>query len=85
MQMRSRHKALLATLIAALAPAVLGAAVATVSRPALAQKDSQPRTRRPKGLNRDKGPAESRQERDARLRRECRDKPNSGACEGYGS
>lgn len=33
----------------------------------------------------DKGPAESRAERDKRLQRECKGKPNSGACEGYGS
>ena len=31
----------------------------------------------------DKGPAETRQERDKRLLRECRGKPNAGACEGY--
>lgn len=31
------------------------------------------------------GPAESRAERDQRLRRECRGKPNAGACEGYAS
>ena len=30
-------------------------------------------------------PAESRAERDQRLRRECRGKPNAGACEGYAS
>jgi len=33
----------------------------------------------------DKGPAETRQERDKRLQRECRGKPNAGACEGYAS
>ena len=33
----------------------------------------------------DKGPAETRAERDKRLQRECRGKPNAGACEGYGS
>ena len=32
----------------------------------------------------DKGPAETRAERDKRLQRECRGKPNAGACEGYG-
>lgn len=31
----------------------------------------------------DKGPAETRAERDKRLQRECRGKPNAGACEGY--
>lgn len=33
----------------------------------------------------DKGPAETRAERDRRLQRECRGKPNAGACEGYGN
>lgn len=33
----------------------------------------------------DKGPAETRAERDKRLQRECRGKPNTGVCEGYGS
>ena len=33
----------------------------------------------------DKGPAETRAERDKRLQRECRGKPNAGACEGYGN
>lgn len=31
------------------------------------------------------GSAETRAERDQRLRRECRGKPNAGACEGYAS
>lgn len=31
----------------------------------------------------DKGPGETRAERDLRLQRECRGRPNSGACEGY--
>lgn len=29
------------------------------------------------------GPGESRAERDKRLLRECRGRPNAGACEGY--
>jgi hypothetical protein len=33
----------------------------------------------------DKGSAESKPERDKRLMRECRGRPNSGACEGYAS
>lgn len=33
----------------------------------------------------DKGPAETRSERDKRLLRECRGRPNAGACEGYAS
>ncbi|MFM7024925.1 MAG: hypothetical protein ACKOWC_02540 [Limnohabitans sp.] len=43
---------------------------------------SRGRTRKPPV---DKGPAENRSERDKRLQRECRGKPNAGACEGYGS
>ena len=31
----------------------------------------------------DKGSAESKAERDKRLMRECRGRPNAGACEGY--
>lgn len=73
MHARWRAHALLATL--------LGAALA----PHTWAQTSPPRaTRRRKPPNRDKGPAETRQERDARLQRECRGKPNSGACEGYG-
>jgi hypothetical protein len=30
-------------------------------------------------------PGENRSERDKRLQRECRGKPNAGACEGYAS
>jgi hypothetical protein len=33
----------------------------------------------------DKGSAESKSERDKRLIRECRGRPNAGACEGYAS
>ena len=33
----------------------------------------------------DRGPAETRAERDKRLARECKGRPNAGACEGYGS
>jgi hypothetical protein len=32
----------------------------------------------------DRGPAETRAERDQRLARECKGRPNAGACEGYG-
>ena len=51
--------------------------------PSLAQAAtaSRGRSRKPPV---DKGPAESRPERDKRLQRECRGKPNAGACEGYG-
>ena len=52
--------------------------------PALVQATTgtRGRTRRPPT---DKGPAETRAERDRRLQRECRGKPNAGACEGYGN
>lgn len=50
----------------------------------------QAATRSPRGargkrppLN--QGPAETRPERDKRLLRECKGKPNAGACEGYAS
>jgi ABC-type transporter MlaC component len=33
----------------------------------------------------DKGSGETRAERDKRLARECKGKPNAGACEGFGS
>ena len=33
----------------------------------------------------DKGSAESKPDRDKRLMRECRGRPNAGACEGYAS
>ena len=33
----------------------------------------------------DKGSSESKPERDKRLMRECRGRPNAGACEGYAS
>ena len=33
----------------------------------------------------DKGSAESKSDRDKRLIRECRGRPNAGACEGYAS
>ncbi|WP_353238106.1 hypothetical protein [Limnohabitans sp.] len=45
-----------------------------------AKKSKQPK--KPKSPN-DKGSAESKSERDKRLIRECRGRPNAGACEGY--
>ena len=60
------------------------ALVATLALPhaqAAASKSNRARARKPPA---DKGPAESRAERDKRLQRECRGKPNAGACEGYG-
>lgn len=47
---------------------------------AQAASGSRGKTRKPPT---DKGPAETRAERDRRLLRECRGKPNAGACEGY--
>ncbi len=44
-------------------------------------KSTRAKARKPPA---DKGPAETRIERDKRLQRECRGKPNAGACEGYG-
>lgn len=43
-------------------------------------KSSRAQSRKPPV---DRGPAETRAERDKRLQRECRGKPNAGACEGY--
>jgi len=50
-----------------------------------AQSTSTPKTKRPKTRKppADKGPGETRAERDQRLLRECKVKPNAGACEGY--
>lgn len=77
MHTRWRPKALLA--------ALLCGALALGSSAAQAESASPRRARRQGRSPREKGPAETRQERDARLRRECRGKPNSGACEGYGA
>ena len=52
-----------------LPPTLAGAAVSTRSK---ARKPAM-----------DRGPAETRAERDKRLLRECRGRPNAGACEGY--
>ena len=49
---------------------------------AATRQGSRARNRKPPA---DKGPAESRAERDKRLQRECKGKPNAGACEGYGN
>jgi hypothetical protein len=60
----------------------LAVGLALPSAQAATSKNSRARTRKPPV---DKGPAETRAERDKRLQRECRGKPNSGACAGYGS
>ena len=46
------------------------------------KKPKQPKAPKP---STDKGSAESKPERDKRLLRECRGRPNAGACEGYAS
>lgn len=43
-------------------------------------QSTRAKTRRPP---QDRGPGETRAERDKRLQRECRGRPNAGACEGY--
>jgi len=64
---------LLSTLLASsLAPSTASAASTSVSRK---RAPRQPI---------DRGPAETRAERDKRLARECKGRPNAGACEGYG-
>lgn len=63
---------------------LLALAAAWTWRPAMvhASTGSRGKSRKPPV---DRGPAETRAERDKRLQRECRGKPNAGACEGYGS
>lgn len=46
------------------------------------QKPKQAKAPKPPA---DKGSAESKAERDKRLQRECRGRPNAGACEGHAS
>ncbi len=46
----------------------------------MAKKPKQAKAPKPAG---DKGSGENKAERDKRLLRECRGKPNAGACEGY--
>lgn len=54
--------------------------------PTLAQAaTSHSRGGRSKRPPTNQGPAETRPERDKRLLRECKGKPNAGACEGYTS
>ena len=51
-------------------------------KPAKGQKPKAAKAPKPPS---DKGSAEGRAERDKRLLRECRGRPNAGACEGYAS
>jgi len=71
----------LLALTAALTWPPAGAQAATGNAPSTS-KSTRAKARKPPV---DKGPAETRVERDKRLQRECKGKPNSGACEGYGS
>lgn len=59
----------------------LATGLTLAGKPAQAAGTTSSRARKPPV---DKGPAETRAERDKRLQRECRGKPNAGACEGYG-
>ena len=76
----------LALALAGLAPS--SAAVETFSattgadKPAKGQKPKAAKAPKPPS---DKGSAEGKAERDKRLLRECRGRPNAGACEGYAS
>ena len=73
--MRMTTLGLLALLVALALPSAQAQVTSTAS------KNTRAKTRKPPV---DKGPAESRAERDKRLQRECKGKPNAGACEGYG-
>ena len=57
-------------------------AVTAADKPAKGKKPKQAKA--PK-VPTDKGSAENKPERDKRLMRECRGRPNAGACEGYAS
>ena len=76
----------LALALAGLAPS--SAAVETFTattgteKPAKGKKPKAAKAPKPPS---DKGSAEGRAERDKRLLRECRGRPNAGACEGYAS
>lgn len=71
-----------AGLLACLAVMTMPATMAqTPSTNKSSTKATGTKTRQPP---QDKGPGETRAERDKRLLRECRGRPNSGACEGYG-
>jgi hypothetical protein len=70
---------------AALLIALMSAVMATGLSPLTANAASSGvRKKTPKQAI-DKGPAETRAERDKRLARECKGRPNAGACEGYGN
>jgi hypothetical protein len=58
------------------------AATTGTDKPAKGQKPKAAKAPKPAS---DKGSAEGRSERDKRLLRECRGRPNAGACEGFAS
>ena len=58
-------------------------AVTAADKPTKKTKQAK-QTKAPKPPT-DKGSAESKSDRDKRLIRECRGRPNAGACEGYAS
>ena len=62
--------------------ALLGASMAHASSTEglATQATKRPKTSKPKS---DKGYGETLQERERRLLRECKGRPNAGACEGY--
>ena len=57
-------------------------ASSSADKPVKGQKPKAAKAPKPTS---DKGSAEGRTERDKRLLRECRGRPNAGACEGYAS
>lgn len=76
----------LALALLSLAPTI--AAVETFTATTGTEKPAK--TKKPKAAKApkaptDKGSAENKAERDKRLQRECRGRPNAGACEGYAS
>lgn len=74
----------------ALALALLGAAptsgaLETFTATTGADKPAKAKKGKPAKAPTDKGSAEGKAERDKRLLRECRGRPNAGACAGYAS
>ena len=76
--MKHRRTVLLIGLLSALLASSLAPSAAS------AASTSGVRKKAPKQAI-DRGPAETRAERDKRLARECKGRPNAGACEGYGN
>ncbi|MGV0958713.1 MAG: hypothetical protein ACOYB1_02660 [Limnohabitans sp.] len=65
--------------------ALMSAVLATGLSPATASSASATGVRKKAPRQAiDRGPAETRAERDKRLARECQGRRNAGACEGYG-